>query len=154
MKQELKQRALRVRDIPKITRYLKTTGIKDRLYEVYFDKPQPKLKTWGEIREEFEMSKEDIDKLRVLAKGDIVVALRLIEGGEAYLPEYKTQNDVAKVVVDTIFEVLDEEENYKDTVALLADIYETTSEVIEDSSVTEMYQLITDIISDENFPKL
>lgn len=154
MSKELKQRTLKVRDIPKITRYLKTTKIKDRIYDTFFFKAEPKLKTWGEIRTELDLSKEEINELRIKSRGDIVLALKLVEGGEVYLPEERTPEDITKAVVDIIFDVFDEEGVYGQTIDLLADIYESDNETIEDKTIAELYKLVTDIVSDVNFPKL
>lgn len=152
--EEMTQRDLSVRDIPKITRYLNNTGLKKRIYTIFFDKPKPKVATWGELRQELELSKEEIDEIRKNSGGDFVLALKMTEGAEHLVPEEIEYTDIVKEVVDIIFDLFDEDEVYNETVELVASIYQVETEEIESLSFADFTELVKGIMASSNFPTL
>lgn len=148
---KLKMKKITVRDLPKITNYLTKTGLKEDLIDIMAPKEEELTVTWAQIREEAGLSLEELNELQSNTRGDIMLALSTTDKLSHLVPKRDTYQEMLIKIINLAFNILDVEANYNATIELVAYLYETTTDEIEDMSLAEMKQLTEDITANADF---
>lgn len=142
---------IKVRDLPVITKYFNETGLKSKLETIIFPKEDLLVTTWAELREEANLSLEELNDVKTNTGGDLVLALKTTSGAEHLAPKEMTQQELSHLIFETIYDVIDDERIYNLTVGILAYLYEIDKEEVEDMSLKEMKEAIMGAIESQDF---
>lgn len=146
-----------MRDYRKIIKYLNKTGLYDRIVSIMFPGKQDAvtgIETWGALRVAKDLSAVRIDELMAKYK---TVELAVISEYPELLEDHelkavdKDPASISRDIVETVYSIISDDHLYGQSIELLADIYEVTTDTIEGLTKDEMTGAIASLVSSKDF---
>lgn len=150
-KKQLEMKEIVVIDLPKITKYFNETGLKKKLETIIFPQEDLLVTTWAELREEANLTLEELNDVKTNTNGNLVLALKTTSGAEHLAPKEMTQQELSHLIFETVYDVIDDEKIFNKTIDILAYLYETDRGAIEQLSLKEMKEAIMEVVKSQDF---
>lgn len=150
-KKQLEMKEIVVIDLPKITKYFNETGLKKKLETIIFPQEDLLVTTWAELREEANLTLEELNDVKANTNGNLALALKTTSGAEHLAPKEMTQQELSHLIFETVYDVIDDEKIFNKTIDILAYLYETGREEIEQLSLKEMKDVIMEVVENQDF---
>lgn len=150
-KKQLEMKEIVVIDLPKITKYFNETGLKKKLETIIFPQEDLLVTTWAELREEANLTLEELNDVKTNTNGNLVLALKTTSGAEHLAPKEMTQQELSHLIFETVYDVIDDEKIFNKTIDILAYLYETDRGAIEQLGLKEMKEAIMGVVKSQDF---
>lgn len=140
-----------VKDVRIITKFLLKVGLKDEVLEMFFPKENEFIpKTWIEMRkhlqETYKMSDEEFHTYRKATGQDLRVAV------EQYRHDFpQKSDDISPKLTSLVMDLLADDVKYEETIKVLAHLFQTTEEELEELTIKEVVQLVVGMTKSPDF---
>lgn len=143
---QFKLRKITVRVVLPITRYLKEVKLLDLLIAFLNGGEEEEIATtWADIRQERNMTMDELNELKAMHNGNIGAAL-----GDIGMVAEKGEDATTKLIRQVI-EIITDEASFSKSVEMIAYLFEVDEEEVYDLEIKELIALIRHLMSNKDF---